>query len=134
MWEYNHPNELMHYGKKGMKWGQRRAIRKQVDKEQKKLISKRESELVSGSAAIQKHRSEAARLAKKYNLDEDDGGGGSTKKARDAGYRYVKHLEASEAMQESYHSKAVKEANSALHKKYGDDVLKQIGRNYISNY
>ena len=26
MWQYNHlqPNELMHYGKKGMKWGRRR--------------------------------------------------------------------------------------------------------------
>ena len=28
MWQYNHlqPNELMHYGKKGMKWGRRKSV------------------------------------------------------------------------------------------------------------
>lgn len=30
MWQYTPTNELMHYGKKGMKWGQRRAVKKQA--------------------------------------------------------------------------------------------------------
>ena len=30
MWRYTPTNELMHYGKKGMKWGQRRAVKKQA--------------------------------------------------------------------------------------------------------
>ena len=29
MWQYNQ-TELMHYGKKGMRWGQRRAVKKQA--------------------------------------------------------------------------------------------------------
>ena len=41
MWQYNHAqqNELRHYGVKGMKWGRRRAVKKQtkaLQKSQKK--------------------------------------------------------------------------------------------------
>ena len=32
MWQYNHSNELMHYGKKGMKWGHRKFINDQGEK------------------------------------------------------------------------------------------------------
>jgi len=38
MWQYNHsqPNELMHYGKKGMKWGKRTSSEKAAYKQLKK--------------------------------------------------------------------------------------------------
>ena len=38
MWQYNHigSNDLMHYGKKGMRWGQRRAKKKQAKELTKK--------------------------------------------------------------------------------------------------
>lgn len=135
MWQYTKTNDLKHYGKKGMKWGQRRALRKTVDGEQRSLISKKEQSLLkTHSSTIQKHMSEASRLAKKYNLDEDDGGGGSTKKARDAGYRYMQHLEEADNLKASIHSNAVKAANSELTKKYTSEVLNKIGRKGIVNF
>ena len=49
MWQYNHsqPNELMHYGKKGMKWGKRKAkvasTAKNIGSRYMKAVKKHES-------------------------------------------------------------------------------------------
>lgn len=49
MWQYNHlqPNELMHYGKKGMKWGKRKgkikSTAKTLGSRYKKALEKHES-------------------------------------------------------------------------------------------
>ena len=60
MWQYNHsqPNELMHYGKKGMKWGKRKAkvasIAKSIGPRYMKAVKKHESTHDERQARYQK--------------------------------------------------------------------------------
>lgn len=127
-WSYNHGESINHSGVRGMRWGQRKSLRQKVDKEQRSSIKKRESDYVKNDPKVNKHLGEARRLANKYDFDQDDGGGGSTKKSQDAGRRYMEHLEKSEFMMESIHRKAVKDTNIEITKKYTADLLTQIGR------
>jgi len=134
MWTYNHGDVITHSGVKGMRWGQRKKIRRTVDHEQRSSIKKRELEYVKKDPKVNKHLSEARRLAGKYDFDQDDGGGGRTKKSQDAGRRYMEHLEKAEFMKESIHRQAVKDTNIEITKKYTADLLTQIGRRKMIEY
>ena len=69
MWQYNHsqPNELMHYGKKGMKWGKRKAkvasIAKSIGPRYMKAVKKHESTHDERQARYQKGVKTATNVA-----------------------------------------------------------------------
>ena len=69
MWQYNHsqPNELMHYGKKGMKWGKRKAkvasIAKSIGPRYMKAVKKHESTHDERQARYEKGVKTATKIA-----------------------------------------------------------------------
>lgn len=62
MWVYNHVDELMHYGVKGMKWGVRRtytqmkASYKKAKKDANKSFNKAYNKSIAAYSPIKKHR------------------------------------------------------------------------------
>ena len=139
---------LAHFGIKGMKWGVRRyrnsdgsltnagkARYKDIKEYQKKTykkeynnIYKKESE--KNQKKISVLEKQATELAKKYNFDHDDGGGGETKADRKAGRKYINLWEKIEKLEYSAediaHAKATTSARNALIKKYGQQRITQF--------
>lgn len=149
--DMNYNDYLAHHGIKGMKWGVRRyqnpdgsltaagkkRMRKNISSYRKKLVSEEnyqkrklriESNAPDNSKKIKELTRQANELAKKYNFDQDDGGGGKTKADQKAGKKYMElweeiaRLEDAPRYTRSAHAKYV---NNQLIKKYGEKTLNE---------
>lgn len=146
------PDELKHHGIKGQHWGIRRyqnedgsytteglsrykrgkIYSSEHSKYQKEEFNKR----MKNSKKYKEYEHESNRLAEKYGLDRDDGGGGDTsrfdQKTLDrAGTRYWEMQENMSALEDRFHDEASKAAGRRLTEKYGDQALSDM--NYHDN-
>jgi hypothetical protein len=70
MWTYNHSDELCHYGVMGMKWGIRRARRKEAKSNYKKAEAKAFSKYEKSINSIEKKYKRGQNLSKKDQTRE----------------------------------------------------------------
>lgn len=127
--------------KQRMSWSERKKQRK-VDA--KKLDAKKADyiqkniksvgEKTGKKKEMDNHLSEAKRLAGKYDFDQDDGGGGITKKDQDAGYRYLQHHMEAEFLDQQITSIAINEASKQIAQEYSPQELKKLKRSYAGRY
>lgn len=141
---------LAHHGVKGQKWGVRRyqnpdgsltpagkkrygtvenfkrqtASYKEI-KNFKTNTMNREEQKENSKIKSQKLELEkkAYALAKKYDFDGDDGGGGSTKESRKAGREYMKIWEKIEKLENDAYFNAQDNTTKALIDKYGNERM-----------
>ena len=71
MWEYNHTDELYHYGVKGMKWGVRKFRQKSAELDKKKASYKKAKKAYSKSFSKAYNRSLAAYSPFKKHLENN---------------------------------------------------------------
>ena len=137
---------LAHHGIKGQKWGVRNyqnedgslteagktryARGKQYRKERVTEYTKEYNKLIKSKEYTNK-ANEAKRLAEKYDLDMDDGGGGNNKdyskeELRRAGDRYFNIISDMDELSERYNAKASEHANKYIEQKYGKTALSDI--------
>ena len=137
----NKKDELYHHGIKGQKWGVRRFQNsdgsltnagksrygrgKEISKEHQRIEEKERIRLYKTDKEYNKAYNEAMRIAEKYGLDQDDGGGGdytrwSEKELERAGQRYWNYSEDYSARAEILDQKAAEYAKKEILKKYGD--------------
>lgn len=151
---------IEHHGVKGMKWGvrkdpessgmtgrQKRLKRKEIKAYRNKLLSdpkysyenmkKRvkltaEKNQLKNKTKIEKLTREAQDLARRYDFDQDDGGGGSTRASQKAGKQYINiwnRIEYLESQGDStytqmQHAKYVHDlVNKKVVKKYGRKTI-----------
>lgn len=145
---------LQHHGIKGMKWGVRRyqnpdgsltaagkrRMRKNISSYRKSLVSeeayqKRKKEIesiatpIDNSKKIKELTKQANDLAKRYNFDQDDGGGGKTKADQNAGRKYMQiwekiyDLELEQEGPRYTRNSHAKYVNKQLINKYGEKTL-----------
>ena len=144
---YVKSNELYHHGIKGQRWGIRRyqnpdgtlteagkkrqeryaryARGGQIAQERKQIRLKTYEHLTKTDPEYTKAYNEAMRIARKYGLDMDDGGGGdrtrwTEEQLERAGKRYWDYSEDYAARQEVLEDSARRHADSEILKKYGD--------------
>lgn len=145
--EYDEIFELCHHGIKGQRWGIRRYQNEDgtLTEEGKKRYGsvglkevslntiekdreKYKQKLLDSTADIRKAKKledQAIALAKKYDFDPDDGGGGSTKAAQEAGIKYMDLWEEAARLRAPYeiggskYNEYHKLTNDYLTKKYG---------------
>lgn len=131
-----------------MKWGvrndkyslsEKKALRKRIKSDRNRMMSEesyqnRKRVLFSdyynnyekNQKEAKKLRREAMNLAKKYDFDADDGGGGSTKASQKAGKKYMQLWDkVAELEEEPYYSRAshAKYVEKELLKKYGQEKM-----------
>ena len=142
---YNHNNDfLAHYGVKGMKWGVRHEKKRDIKRTKKKLMSMKEYEKQSEiyksknpskqQGKIRELQKQANELARKYDFDQDDGGGGSTLESQKAGQKYMAIWNDIEQLQRNndrvYTGEMHKQfVNEQLIKKYGEKTLNEVYKN-----
>lgn len=98
---------------------------KDIYKDKKRIQEKEYDRLLKTDKEYNRAYNEAMRIAEKYGLDYDDGGGGdstrwSEEQLRRAGQRYWDYSEDYSAREEILSEKSVKHANDQILKKYGE--------------
>lgn len=147
----NRDDELKHFGVKGMRWGvwneETRARRsgakrekgsyrrgKKIYDERNNYYKKAESKLKKKyDSEITKLWDEAIAIANKYELDQDDGGGGNTEKYSDkelrkAGKAYMNKWDEIERLNEQIQKESNAITDKYISDKYGNIAIKDIQR------
>lgn len=137
-------NELYHFGVPGMKWGIRKDRRSGKKRESRykrgarynaeysRVKSEEHAHLKEiNKDKFDKYYNEASFLAKKYGLDEDDGGGGDTerftqKQLDDAGRRYMELYDKAEYLDNQLAKQSTKKAEAYIRDTYGETALGDI--------
>ena len=135
--------ELYHYGIEGQKWGVRRwqnsdgsfneegKIRYgRVSHKQAKQIRNEISNKIrdytksdSRNKQVNELYKKASELARKYDFDGDDGGGGSTKASQAAGKKYMDINYEIAELQRQIRSDSVAKARKYISETYGANIL-----------
>ena len=145
---YYESNELYHHGIKGQKWGVRRYQNldgsltvagktrygrgKDLSKEHQAFLKAEANRLYNeNKQRIKDLEDEAYRIAGKYGLDMDDGGGGDSSRWDEetlakAGRRYLSKWDDIEDIENEIDEKAKAYADSKIAKKYGEVALSDI--------
>ena len=144
MWQYN---ELYHHGIKGQKWGVRRFQnedgsltsegQKRYGESGKKISSKEyyseKRELTKNlekkdprREKLRSYETEMESLMDRYDFDQDDGGGGTTKADQKAGRRYWELTEKHQELSDQIEAQAKADAGKILAQKYGANQVKRI--------
>ena len=137
---------LYHHGVKGQKWGRRRyqnkdgtltpagkqrvkVSNKQLREEQKQLRQQYyETESKSSSAKLKSLYDEVDKLARTYDFDQDDGGGGTSAASRKAGRRYMEIWDEISEIENSIDYRARQKTGQALVEKYGKERVDRFER------
>ena len=152
MSSYN--NYLAHHGIKGQKWGVRRyqnedgtlteegkrrygtvglkEVSLETIEKERQAYREKITNATADMKKAKKLEDQAYELAKKYDFDPDDGGGGSTKESQDAGIKYMELWEEIERLREPYtyggqkYYEFKKKTEEYLINKYGTFRMKML--------
>lgn len=117
---------LAHFGIKGMRWGVRRAEKKQLKSELKKTYTTElANEMRKRQPTIDALIKEADNLYKTHSFDGDDGGGGKTAKDRQAGKQYMKLLERADGEERAAERAASEAATKKFIEVHGSEKLSE---------
>ena len=143
-------DELCHYGIKGQRWGVRRfenydgtltpegmeryygKVGKDADVSYKEIKEYRSNTINRLKKTdkrlnkIKKLQDKAYALAKKYDFDHDDGGGGSTKESQKAGEKYMEYWDHIEYLEQEIAKDAVKKGRELTIENFGEKRVSDL--------
>lgn len=118
---------LEHFGTKGMKWGVRRKERKAVKSRRREIVtSERKKADLKTRKETADLRAKAMGLAKKYDFDQDDGGGGTTRDSKKAGAQYMKLWDKVYEIEMKNRNEAGQNVTKRMLKEFGEQKLKDL--------